>query len=164
MLLFGLRRIELRMEPLDMAATVAAVLTRLRPSLQEAVAEVILPISWPVALGYPAWVEEVWMNYISNALKYGGHPPRMELGATIEGERVRFWIQDNGPGLMAEEQSRLFQPFERLGTQRATGHGLGLSIVRRIVEKMGGEVGVECSGIPGDGCVFSFTLPLAPAA
>lgn len=88
----------------------------------------------------------------------------MELGATMEGERVRFWIHDNGPGLTAEEQSRLFQPFERLGTQRATGHGLGLSIVRRIVEKMGGEVRVECSGIPGEGCIFSFTLPLAPAA
>ena len=164
MLLFGLRQAEVRMVPLDMAAIVAAALDRLGVSLQEAAAEVILPPSWPVALGHPAWVEEVWTNYISNAIKYGGRPPRMELGATTEGERVRFWIQDNGPGLTAEEQSRLFQPFERLGTQRATGHGLGLSIVRRIVEKMGGEVGVNCSGVPGEGCVFSFTLPLAPAA
>jgi len=164
MLLFGLRRTEVRMEPLDMAVMVAAALERLEASLQEAVAEVILPSSWPVALGHPAWVEEVWANYISNALKYGGRPPRMELGATTEGEQVRFWIQDNGPGLTAEEQGRLFQPFERLGTQRATGHGLGLSIVRRIVERMGGEVGGDCSGIPGEGCIFSFTLPLAPAA
>lgn len=164
MLLFGLRRTEVRMEPLDMAAMVAAALDRLEAGLQETAAEVILPPSWPVALGHPAWVEEVWTNYISNALKYGGHPPRVELGATTTGDRVRFWIQDNGPGLTPEEQSRLFQPFERLGTQRATGHGLGLSIVRRIVEKMGGEVGVECSGIPGEGCIFSFTLPLAPAA
>ncbi len=164
MLLFGLRRTEVRMEPLDMAAMVAAALDRLEAGLQETAAEVILPPSWPVALGHPAWVEEVWTNYISNALKYGGHPPRVELGATTTGDRVHFWIQDNGPGLTPEEQSRLFQPFERLGTQRATGHGLGLSIVRRIVEKMGGEVGVECSGIPGEGCIFSFTLPLAPAA
>ncbi len=164
MLLFGLRRTEVRMRPLDMAAIVAAALERLEAGLQETAAEVILPPSWPVALGHPAWVEEVWTNYISNALKYGGHPPRVELGATTTGDRVRFWIQDNGPGLTPEAQSHLFQPFERLGTQRATGHGLGLSIVRRIVEKMGGEVGVECSGIPGEGCIFSFTLPLAPAA
>ncbi len=163
MILFGLRRTGVQMQPLDMAAVVAAVLDRMALVLRDAGAEVIVPSAWPVALGYPSWVEEVWANYISNAVKYGGSPPRVELGATTEGDRARFWVRDNGPGLTAEEQGRLFQPFERLGTQRATGHGLGLSIVRHIVEKMGGEVGVESSGMPGEGCIFSFTLPLAPA-
>ncbi len=164
MVLFGLRQTGVQMERLDMAAVVAAALGRLVVGLRESAAEVVLPPAWPVALGHPSWVEEIWTNYISNAVKYGGHPPRVELGATVEEGRVRFWVRDNGPGLTAEEQSRLFQPFERLETQRATGHGLGLSIVRLIVEKMDGEVGVESSGIPGEGCIFSFTLPLAPAA
>ncbi len=113
------------MQPLNMAVIVTTVMDRMALVIQDAGAEVLVPPAWPVALGYPSWVEEVWANYISNAVKYGGHPPRVELGATAEGGQVRFWVRDNGSGLTAEEQGRLFQPFERLGTQRATGHGLG---------------------------------------
>ena len=67
-------------------------------------------------------------------------------------------MRDNGPGLTPEEQGRLFIPFTRLHprTCRAKGHGLGLSIVRRIVEKLGGQVGVESE--MGWGSVFTFTL------
>jgi signal transduction histidine kinase len=70
---------------------------------------------------------------------------------------VRFWIRDNGPGLTPEEQTRLFTPFTRLDQAHAKGHGLGLSIVRRIVEKLGGQVGVESK--VGQGSLFTFTLP-----
>ncbi len=72
---------------------------------------------------------------------------------------VRFWVRDNGPGLTPEAQSRLFTPFTRLDQVRAQGHGLGLSIVRRIVEKLGGQVGVESQ--LGQGSTFFFTLPAA---
>jgi signal transduction histidine kinase len=109
-------------------------------------------------LGYAPWIEEVWVNYLSNAIKYGGRPPRVELGAeTQPGGLVRFWVRDNGPGIAPEAQVRLFVPFTRLDQVRAKGHGLGLSIVRRIVEKLGGQVGVIST--PGQGSVFSFTLP-----
>ena len=66
-------------------------------------------------------------------------------------------MRDNGPGLTPEEQARLFTPFTRLDQVRARGHGLGLSIVRRIVEKLGGQVGVESE--VGRGSFFFFTLP-----
>jgi two-component system, sensor histidine kinase and response regulator len=123
-------------------------------------AEVVVTDDWPVALGRGQWVEEVWVNYVSNALKYGGRPPRVELGAAEQEDgTVRFWVRDNGPGLTLEEKTQLFVPFTRLDQARAKGHGLGLSIVRRIVEKMGGQVGVE-SAI-GQGSVFFFTLPSA---
>ena len=79
--------------------------------------------------------------------------------AAIEDGFVRFWVRDNGPGLTPEAQARLFAEFTRLGQVRVQGHGLGLSIVRRIVEKLGGEVGVESA--PGEGSRFYFTLPAA---
>ena len=70
---------------------------------------------------------------------------------------IRFWVRDNGDGLTPEEQARLFTPFTRLDQVRAKGHGLGLSIVKRIVDKLGGQVRVESE--VGQGSVFSFTLP-----
>jgi len=70
---------------------------------------------------------------------------------------VRFWISDNGPGLTPEQQGSLFTDFTRLDTVRVEGHGLGLSIVRRIVEKLGGQAGVESA--VGEGSTFYFTLP-----
>jgi signal transduction histidine kinase len=120
--------------------------------------DIAYPDSWPASLGYEPWVEEVWVNYISNAIKYGGESPRIQLGATREPDGyVRFWIRDFGPGIPADQQSQLFIPFQQLEHTRAQGHGLGLSIVKRIVEKLGGQVGVESQ--PGQGSTFYFALP-----
>jgi signal transduction histidine kinase len=69
---------------------------------------------------------------------------------------VRFWLRDNGQGLTLDQQVHLFKPFTRLDRVRAEGHGLGLSVVQHIVDKLGGRVGVE--SILGQGSVFSFTL------
>jgi len=162
LLLASMRKLgEMELGPLDMARVVDEARARLIYLIGEYQAEIVLPEAWPVPLGYGPWVEEVWANYMSNALKYGGHPPRVEMGATVqEDDTVRFWIRDNGRGLTPEEQARLFTPFTRLDQVSAKGHGLGLSIVRRIVEKMGGQVGVESQ--IGQGSTFSFTLPLAP--
>jgi two-component system sensor histidine kinase/response regulator len=149
---------EAEMRPLDMASTVDEAQRRLTYMIEEHQAEIILPKSWPVALGYGPWVEEVWANYLSNAIQYGGRPPRVELGATVQADsQVCFWVRDNGPGLTPEEQARLFTPFTRLDQVRVKGHGLGLSIVQRIVEKLDGQVGVESQ--VGQGSVFTFTLP-----
>ncbi len=143
---------------LDMADIVDEVVERLEFLIDRYQAEIIRPDSWPIALGYGPWIEEVWTNYLSNALKYGGSPPRIELGGDItESGAVCYWVRDNGEGLSPEEQARLFTPFERMHKVRAEGHGLGLSIVRRIMEKLGGQVGVE-SG-KGQGSTFFFILP-----
>ncbi|HEY89988.1 MAG TPA: PAS domain S-box protein [Thermoflexia bacterium] len=154
------RKDEIPREPLDVAAIVAAVREQLQEQIVRVAAEVSIPPIWPIAMGYAPWVGEVWVNYLSNALKYGGKPPRVELGAEISSNQmVRFWVRDNGPGLTPEEQEHLFTPFERLNQLRIEGHGLGLSIVQRIISKLGGEVGVE--SVPGAGSTFYFTLPLA---
>ena len=97
-------------------------------------------------------------NYVSNAIQHGGQPPRVQLGADVQTDgMVRFWVRDNGQGIPRQEVGRLFAPFTRLNQVRAKGHGLGLSIVRRIVEKLGGQVGVESE--LGKGSSFFFTLP-----
>ena len=116
-------------------------------------------------MGHPQWIEEVLVNYLSNAIKYGGTPPKIIIGANIgkaanvaEG-MVRFYVRDYGPGISAKNQKRLFSKFERLDQVKTEGHGLGLSIVQRIIEKQGGEVGVESKNIIGEGSLFYFTLP-----
>jgi PAS domain S-box-containing protein len=160
-LLAGVRKAEVRSAPIDMAAVVESALERLSFMAREYEPVVVRPPSWPVALGYAPWVEEVWANYLSNALKYGGRPPRLELGGDTTDGSVRFWVKDNGPGLTTEQRAKLFTPFTRLHQARATGQGLGLSIVHRIMERLGGEVWVESE--PGEGSRFGFTLPRAPA-
>ncbi|MBU0702765.1 MAG: GAF domain-containing protein, partial [Chloroflexi bacterium] len=158
LLLVGLRETEVQFGPLDMVSVVTEAQQRLVAMIEKHQAEIILPDTWPIVVGYGPWVEEIWANYLSNGIKYGGLPPRVELGATTQPDgKVRLWIRDNGAGLTPEEQARLFTPFRRLDQVHTRGHGLGLSIVRRIVEKMGGQVGVESE--VGEGSVFTFTLP-----
>ncbi len=157
-------------QELNMTELVTQVRKRLDYQIEQSHAELIVPAAWPAAMGYAQWIEEVWANYISNAIKYGGYPPRVELGfddpttpaskdfaGALPGSHIRFWVHDNGAGLSAEKQARLFLPFERLNQAHIDGHGLGLSIVRRIIHKLNGEVGVESQ--EGQGSTFFFTLP-----
>ena len=159
------RRTDVPAAPLDLRAIAGDCLGGLAHEVKRFRAEVLLPDAWPAAEGYAPWVEQVLTNYVSNALKYGGRPPRVELGAAVlDDGRVRVWVRDNGKGLTPEERAKTFAPFTRLSREDADGHGLGLSIVRRLVERMGGTVGVESDGAAGAGCTFSFTLPRGSSA
>jgi PAS domain S-box-containing protein len=159
LLLAGVRRAEeIKTESLDMTPIVTEAQRRLAYLIETHEAKIQTPNQWPAAWGYAAWVEEVWVNYLSNAIKYGGDPPRIEVGAERLEDSVRFWVRDNGEGLTEAAQAQLFTPFTRLGQIKAEGHGLGLSIVQRIVTRLDGEVGVEST--IGEGSVFSFTLPI----
>ncbi len=161
LLLSQVRRADVVIMPLDMNRIIDSVLDRIRHHRFKADSEIILPERWPVAEGHAAWVEEIWLNYMSNALKYGGRPPSLELAyREFDDEFIRFQITDNGEGIAEDQQAELFTPFERLEqVGQIEGYGLGLSIVRRIAEKLGGNVGVE--SIVGLGSTFYFTLPRA---
>lgn len=160
LLLASIRQAEVELEPVDMAALVHAVQQRMLALSRERDAQLTLPDAWPCALGYGPWIEEVLANYVSNAIKYGGTPPIVALGAEERPDgTVRFWVRDNGSGLAPEEQARLFKPFTQLDRMRAKGSGLGLSIARRIMDRLGGEVAV--SSTMGEGSEFSFILPAA---
>jgi two-component system sensor histidine kinase/response regulator len=161
LLLSEVRKVEAPTEPIDMFRVVTTVQNRLSYIIKEHRGNLVFPTVWPTAIGYEPWIEEVWSNYISNALKYGGASPCVELGASIQADSmIRFWTRDHGQGIPTEEQSRLFIPFTQLGKAHKQGHGLGLSIVLHIVEKLGGQVGVESE--VGKGSLFYFTLPASP--
>lgn len=161
LLLASVRRKEdVEVFPLDVSDIVQGALRRQSYLVRQHRAHVDHPQHWPVAIGNSDWVEEVWVNYVSNAIKYGGSPPHVQLGADPAADgQVRFWVRDNGHGIGPDDQKRLFTPFARLDQATAKGHGLGLSIVRRIVERLGGEVGVESALTKGS--TFYFTLPAA---
>jgi two-component system sensor histidine kinase/response regulator len=161
LLLFSqVTRAEAPREPVHMAQVVANVQVRFSTMIRERQAQVILPQVWPDAVGYEPWIEEVWANLLSNALKYGGSPPRVELGASARSDgMLSFWTRDNGPGIPPEARTCLFTRGNPLSRLSKTGDGLGLPIVHNIVDKLGGQVGVESE--EGQGSLFFFTLPAA---
>ncbi len=159
LLLARVRQIkEILVEPLDLPAMLKSIQQRLDGILTETNATILTPGVWPTVIGYQPWIEEVLFNYISNAIKYGGTPPRVAVGVEmLPNGHAKFWVRDNGKGLTHEEQARLFTPFTRLEQAKTTGYGLGLSIVQRIAEKLNARVGVE--SIVGQGSTFYFILP-----
>lgn len=161
LLLASVRQEKIVFASLEMAPLVAEARARLAQLIDQRQAEVVLLAELPGVWGYLPWVEEIWVNLLSNAIKYGGQPPRVEIFAQAEGDGTAcFAIRDNGRGLTAKEISKLFVPFSRLPPDsQIEGHGLGLSIVERIVTKLGGTISVESS--PGQGSTFIFRLPTA---
>jgi PAS domain S-box-containing protein len=149
--------------PLRMHDIINEVLRRHLNMIRDTRAEITMPEDFPVAIGYAPWVEEVWANYLSNALKYGGRPPHVTFGAEphING-KINFYMIDNGSGLTLEERDKVFMPFTRFSQAKTDGNGLGLSVVHRIVTRLGGEVGVE--QVAAGGSKFMFTLPAASSA
>lgn len=159
LLLAGVRgMLHVEIEQVDMQLIVAEAISRVEFMLSERNATLSMPDDWPPALGYGPWLEEVWYNYIVNALKYGGDPPVLTLGYDFPNEQeTRFWLADNGQGL-PDDAIPLFTPQLRSPRiEGRKGYGLGLSIVKRIVERLHGVVGAE--NAPEGGSRFYFTLP-----
>ncbi|HUX62028.1 MAG TPA: PAS domain-containing sensor histidine kinase, partial [Ignavibacteriaceae bacterium] len=161
LLLASVRKMdEVTTSNIDMSIIVSNVLNRLSNEIRQSKSVIISPDNWLKCVSYAPWLEEVWINYIINAIKYGGTPPIIELGSDENSGRIRYWVRDNGNGLTKEQIPLLFTNFTRLHEFRAQGNGLGLSIVKRIIDKLGGEAGVESE--VGKGSLFYFTLPKTP--
>jgi signal transduction histidine kinase len=151
--------ITIEMTSLDMHQIIEHVTRSLNYDIRKYRVHIYLPEVWPSARGYTPWVETVWMNYISNAIKYGGSPPVIRLGAeATDNGYAHFWVQDNGAGLSSEEQQQLFHPFVRLRKHEVEGHGLGLTVVKKIMEGLQGSILLESE--VGKGSRFGFTLPM----
>ena len=112
--------------------------------------------------GHETTLVQVVANLVTNAVKFtrAGEAPLVALGAEREPDRVRLWVQDRGIGVLPEDQDRIFRIFERSRNARDyPGSGVGLAIVKKGVERMHGQVGVESA--PGEGSLFWVTLPAA---
>ncbi len=102
---------------------------------------------------------EIWQNLIDNAVKYMGEQkmPRIDIGADCNGSETIFFVRDNGMGIDPRHKDLVFGLFEKLDP-KSEGSGLGLALVRRIVELYNGDIWLESEGV-GKGCCFKFTLP-----
>jgi PAS domain S-box-containing protein len=150
-------------EPVNMSTLIDTALKRVQPEIEKrgVYVEVVQPV--PDALGYAPWLEEVFANLINNAVQYIGQSntdPTITIRAVAQGEHLRYEVVDNGLGIPLEHQPHLFDMLTRFHQDQSSGTGLGLSIVQRIVNKLGGTVGVKSE--PGQGSIFWFTLPVAP--
>ncbi len=165
-------QISLSMEPVELGTLIEQCIALTEPSATPA--DIALHAEPASCLG--RWVradrphlKHVLINLLSNAVKYNraGGSVKISCDSTMPG-RVRLSVRDTGPGIAEDKLAGLFTPFNRLGREAGSieGSGIGLVICKRLVEMMGGEIGVE--NRPGDGCTFwlrlSAALPLAALA
>lgn len=159
----GAGRLELELEELDLSELVREVVVRFEEELERAGCEVRLDAQAP-AVG--RWdrlrLEQVVTNLIANAVKYGPGKP-VEVTVRTEGERTLLQVRDHGIGIPREAQRRIFERFERAVSDRHYGgFGLGLWIVRLIVDALGGTIAVVSE--PGQGAIFTVELGRTPSA
>ncbi len=162
--------VTLSMEPVALADTLQETRTMVEPIAAARGVRVLYPdVPGAVVLADRTRLKQVLLNLLSNAVKYNREAGAVVLGCEQVGPtRIRLSVQDTGVGLDAEQVASLFQPFNRLGQEggQQEGTGIGLVVTKRLVELMGGEIGVTSS--PGVGSVFwielATTAPLAPHA
>lgn len=145
-------------QPVPLEGVLEDVVANLRVSIDETDATV----TWselPTVEGDPAQLSQLLQNLVSNALKFhGDEPPRVHVDATPEDGSWRVSVHDEGIGIAPVHQERIFEIFQRLHHRdEVDGHGVGLPVCKRIVERHGGTIHLEST--PGEGSTFSFTLP-----
>jgi signal transduction histidine kinase len=150
-----------RAELVDVGAVVEVTLASLRQSIAASGATVSVSESLPNALGDATAIGQVFSNLIENALNYlrPGTPGVIEIGGETSDSVAHYWVRDNGVGIAAAAQPRLFQVFQRFHPHMAPGEGMGLAIVKRVIERHGGQVRARSK--EGAGTTFHVTLPAA---
>ena len=157
-----LTHIDVRMEKVPLEEVVNQVLRDMAPEIRERKAQVRMAERLPPVRARRVMLTQVLVNLVSNAIKFvaRGVEPRVEIRAEPRDGRVRLWVEDNGIGIAAEYHERIFRMFERLNRQEDyPGTGIGLAIVRKATERMGGTAGVESE--PGRGSRFWIELEAA---
>jgi len=155
-------RSELRLAPLDPRRAIQTATEQVAPDVAARNARVTVDEPLPAVIGHETTLAQVVANLMANAIKFvpPGTTPAVRVRAETRDGRVRLWIEDNGIGIAPEHHERIFRVFERLNpADDYPGTGIGLAIVRKGAERMGGRVGVESQ--PGAGSRFWIELPQA---
>ncbi len=168
--LFELSRVGVqpdRPEAMAFGELVAEALTGLAGQVAERGVEVEVAARLPAVTGDRARLLEVMRHLLDNAVKYlGDQPaPRIEVGvraAEAPGEPPIVYVSDNGMGVDPKYHEKVFELFERLEPEASEGTGIGLALVKRIVEVHGGRIWVESAGL-GEGSTFCLSLPGKPS-
>ncbi len=152
-------RTELTLLPVDLQVLVHGIVESY-PQFHADHADIVMHGQLPSVLGNEAALMQCVANLIGNAVKFvaRGVRPRVEIFAEVEGSRVRLCVRDNGIGIAPGARAKIFGIFQRFNTEYE-GTGIGLAVVRRAVERMGG--GVTFTSHPGEGSTFCLDLALA---
>ena len=143
---------------IDMRPIIDEAMARLKFNIKECNGLITIQETLDHAEGYAPWVEEIWLNLISNALKYGGTPPVIEISSQKFDTYIEYFVSDNGRGLPQEDFKKIISDRQTDHKRIVKGHGLGLEIVSRILDKLDGELKLSVSD--SGGSTFSFTLPV----
>jgi len=148
--------------PVSLEAVVKSALAGCDSEIRESRAHIETTPPWPVVLAHAATLRQVLVNLVGNAVKFvAGATPHVRIRAESRpGGIVRVWVDDNGIGIPAEFQERIFQVFQRLHTSAYPGTGIGLAIVQKGMDRMRGSLGLE--SVPGAGSRFWIELTEAP--
>jgi signal transduction histidine kinase len=153
---------QLTLQPVSLEDVLAETIRHLHGEIAERSATVIVDASGHRVLGHRATLIQIVANLLTNALKFvpQDRAPEVRIGTRCSGDTVRLSVEDNGIGIGAEHAERIFGIFERLhGTDVYPGTGIGLAIVKKAADRLGGSVGVEST--PGEGSIFWVELPAA---
>ncbi|HEY5947918.1 MAG TPA: HAMP domain-containing sensor histidine kinase, partial [Kofleriaceae bacterium] len=155
--------IDLHSESVDLSALVGSVIDEMAPMLEAAQCEVTTTFTMPLVGRWDRMrLRQVIWNLVSNAAKYAAGSP-IEITTSRDETSVRLTVTDHGPGIAEHDQELVFRRFERSGAEaNHTGFGVGLWLVRRIVDAMGGKI--ELRSELGRGATFTVTLPRTAAA
>ncbi|MEW6496941.1 MAG: ATP-binding protein, partial [Cyanobacteriota bacterium] len=157
-----LSREEIKLAPVDLTQVVAQAQAQLETELRDRQAEIIVIEHLPNAMGYRPILVQIVVNLLSNAVKFvaPGVQPQIRVWAQEQDNWVRLWVEDNGIGIEPQYQEKIFGVFDRLhGRDAYPGTGIGLAIVRKGAERLGGQVGVESA--PAQGSRFWVELQAA---
>jgi PAS domain S-box-containing protein len=156
-------RMQLSLEPVCVADALTEALDLMRPLAAERSMQLLTPASFDnsvFVLADRQRFKQVLLNLLTNAVKYTPVSGIVSISHNTNGdENVRILVQDTGPGIPNEKLERLFTPFERLGAEQSNveGTGLGLALSQRLMQAMGGSIGVEST--VGKGSTFWLELP-----
>ena len=146
-------------EAVDPAVIIRDVLKLRSDELEHSSGQVEVQEDLPLVACHEAYLRQVFDNVISNAIKFSriNQAPLIRISWERKKEQIYFKVSDNGPGIPPEDHERVFAPFVRLNPDATAGNGIGLPIVRRIVELYGGRVWVDSQ--VRRGCSIIFTMP-----